>query len=528
MNGVIGMTSLLADTHLTPEQSDYVRIVRDSGQALLSVINDILDFSKIDAGHIELDETDFDPIELVEAAIQGVAQAASARQLEILLLTEGTIPAVIQGDPLRLRQVIANLLSNAVKFTEAGNVQVTLRERPSPLGRIRLGFEFSDTGIGIPQDRLEAIFDAFAQVDASTTRRFGGTGLGLPICRELVRRMGGVLTVQSREGEGSAFHFELEFARSPEHPAPDILPDEMPRVLLIEDDPDLRRMLRSVLAGLVVLETQPGPFGAAPAGEATSAPPDAVLLGSSCDSDPLKSLGLMRLRYPAAAIIRLGRLGEPNRSHFDGFVHRPIRRDSLRRLLLSETVASGGPNGEDKLPASRTARPAGREDRQPMPPASPPLPKSSPDPVGSRAASKAAEAVQTTPVGGRETIRVLLVEDNSVNQKVAIRMLAKLGYETDLAENGRQAVDMVLDQPYDLVLMDVQMPVMDGLEATGLIRKGAQSASGPFIVAMTANASSEDRSACLNAGMDDYLPKPIKLQDLESLMGRVRMAAISV
>lgn len=458
MNGVIGMTSLLAETSLTPEQEEYVQIVRTSGRSLLGIINDILDFSKIEAGRVELDVEDFSLRDAVEQAVQSVAQPAATRGLEVVHFVDQRVP-LLAGDVGRIRQILVNLLSNAVKFTENGRVTVTASGEQE-LDGYRLRFTVTDTGIGIPEERLEAVFDAFAQVDASTTRKYGGTGLGLPICRELTRRLGGDLTVRSEIGVGSEFSFDVlvSTAENSDSALPRLDGD---RVILLERDPAVRRMVRDMLttAGAVVRVAH----------EPEQVRPDAavVIVGTPGDEMDAAAVSAFRSGMSGVRLIRLGRLGESNRSAWSVWHHRPVRRKALLEAVRGESVQVATSRG--KLgPASR--------------------------------------------------YRILLAEDNPVNQKVAIRMLERLGMSADVVADGAKAVEAAREQDYDIILMDVQMPVVDGLEATRRIRKDRAARRGPRIVAMTANATAQDRAACLDAGMDAYLAKPVRVEDLRRVL----------
>ncbi|MFT7552553.1 MAG: signal transduction histidine kinase/CheY-like chemotaxis protein, partial [Rhodothermales bacterium] len=474
MNGVIGMTSLLAETVLNAEQTEYVQIVRNSGQSLLGIINDILDFSKIDAGQLELDERDFSILEVLEDSIRTMSQSASSKGVELTHFVDLAVPR-LRGDAGRIRQVLVNLLSNAVKFTEAGHVSVTVEGRATQDGRYRLTCLVEDTGIGVPAERMEAIFDAFAQVDASTTRKYGGTGLGLPICRQLVRRMGGELKARSVLGTGSEFSFDIDVALAP---GPDPVAVETPaevRVVLVESKSLVRRMVRSMIRDSVaqiwtvesVSELSTVPFDA-----------DVVLLGSVCDAEPDKSRALAQsLVQPGTRIVRLGRLGEPCRDVFEHWLHRPPGTKVLKDAVL----------GIQKKRACVSEPPEAR------------------------------------PVGLQP--RILIAEDNPVNQKVAMKMIERLGLQADLVVDGQKAIIAAASQEYDCILMDVQMPIMDGLEATRRIRAEDRPArKSPRIIAMTANATSQDKDACLLAGMDDYVSKPVRLDDLRRVLAVLRPA----
>lgn len=472
MNGVIGMTSLLADTELSDEQLEYVQTIRGSGQSLLSVINDILDFSKIEAGGATLENAPFNVTELIETTLQEISQQAASKGIELLQFVGEDVP-VLKGDAGRVHQVLLNLLSNAIKFTASGTVTVQVGGERQPDGDYKLEIIVEDEGIGIPADRLNAIFDAFAQVDASTTRKYGGTGLGLPICRKLVEQMGGALTVRSEPGIGSAFSFHIVAGVATEEASPGSAPllrkAPAPRVALLESKSDLRRMLRASLKSINVDVTVMDAVS-----DLEGQVFDIVLVGSPGDEQPRATAAELAAVLPEGTrTVRLGRHGEPGRDRFDAWVSRPARRHALERALSLDTDAGPG-----RQSAGRGA------------------------------------------VVSDLKSRVLLVEDNPINQRVAMRMLERLGIEADLARDGQEAVAAAAKAPYDCILMDIQMPGIDGLEATRRIREDRSAIHRPRIVAMTATATSEDQARCLAAGMDAYIPKPIRLEDLRTLMER--------
>lgn len=464
MNGVIGMTSLLADTDLSDEQLEYVQTIRGSGQSLLSVINDILDFSKIEAGGATLESVPFDAIELIETTLQEISQQAASKGIELLQFVAEDIPS-LRGDAGRVHQVLLNLLSNAVKFTSSGTVTVVVEGERQPGGDFKLEVMVEDEGIGIPADRLDAIFDAFAQVDASTTRKYGGTGLGLPICRKLVEQMGGELTVRSQPGVGSAFSFHIVAGVVQEEVGPPRVVFPALRVALIESKSDLRRMLRASLKSIGVDVTMVGAIS-----DVKGLTVDVVLVGSPGDEQPEAVAAEVAAILPQnTRTVRLGRHGEPGRDRFGAWVSRPARRQALARALSFDSAAA--PSRQREADVDLTSR-------------------------------------------------VLLVEDNPINQRVAMRMLERLGIEADLARDGQEAVAAAAAAPYDCILMDIQMPGIDGLEATRRIRQDRSAIHRPRIVAMTATATSEDQERCLAAGMDAYISKPVRLEDLRSLMER--------
>ena len=492
LNGVLGMTALLRDTPLEPDQRRLVDTISTSGELLLGVINDILDLSKIEAGRLDIRPEAFVVRDLLEGLAASLAIRAHQAGLELVCLVEPAVPHVLVGDAARLQQVLTNLAANAIKFTHAGAVVV----RVSPflvLGReATLRFSVQDTGIGIPADKVETIFDKFTQADGSSTRRYGGTGLGLPISRQLVELMGGTIGVVSREGAGTEFSclvpFGLPETVTPPPAAPPIL-QGVP-VLVVDDHHAHRELLSSMLSGwgMAPATTADGPSAlgllrdAAAAGRPFKAViVDAVMPGY--DGPTLEALirGDGALGSPVLVrMVPLGmRVDAPGEARPDGVVVKPARHVEMRRVLCD---VIGGVTAPPPVVAS---------------------------PPRSRQARRAAA-------------RVLVAEDNLVNQRVALGMLSKLGVEADVAGSGIEAVRAIDGAAYDLVLMDVQMPDMDGLEATRVIRETAAVERRPHvpIVAITAHAMQGDRERCLAAGMDDYLSKPLSLAGLESMLDR--------
>jgi PAS domain S-box-containing protein len=495
MNAVIGMTSLLLDTPLNPEQHEFAETIRSSGDALLAVINDILDFSKIEAGRIDLERQPFDVRECVESAVGLVAGQAAARGLELSCWIDPHVPVGILGDETRLRQIVLNLLSNALKFTEKGEVAVGVTasaSRRTEGSSVSLHIAVRDTGLGIPPDRMDRLFQSFSQVDSSTTRKYGGTGLGLAISERLVDLMGGRMWAESAgiPGQGSTFHFTIE-AEPVSIPSRSELQGEVPdlqgrRVLVVDDSATSRRIL--------TLQTKS--WGMVP--RATGSPSEAlewVRAGEVFDVAILDrqmpemdgvtlAVELHRLRearlLPLVMVSSLGRGEGEESKELAAFLVKPVRPSQLYNALVGILA------GRD----AQVARPA------------------------------AAAPRFDAEMGRRQPLRILLAEDNVVNQKLALRLLERLGYRADVAANGVEAIRAVERQPYDVVFMDVQMPEMDGLEATRQIVGRWGKAERPRIIAMTANALAEDREACLAAGMDDYLAKPIRVAELVAALGR--------
>jgi CheY-like chemotaxis protein/nitrogen-specific signal transduction histidine kinase len=492
MNAVIGMTDLVLRTELDAEQRSFAEVIRTSGEALVSVINDILDFSKIEAGRLDLDRQPFDLRECIESALDLVAPVASEKALDLAYLLDQAAPEALVGDAARLRQILLNLLNNAVKFTERGEVVLTVDAVPLAEGRHRVHFAVRDTGIGIAQERLDTLFESFSQVDTSTTRRYGGTGLGLAISKRLTEAMGGKLWVESRVGEGSTFHFTVDADDAP-RPARayegDTVALEGRRVLIVDDNATNRHIARAYAEswGMVARDT------ASPA-EALEwirrgDPFDAVILDMQMpDLDGTAVAREIRRyrdaeRLPVILLTSLGRREESSEDvGFAAHLTKPIRPSQLYDALL------------DVLGEAVPAPPELDETR-------------------------------TTPVDQAAVgLRILVAEDNAVNQRLALLMLEKLGFRGDVVANGAEALEALEGKSYDVVLMDIQMPELDGLEATRRIHE-RWGVERPRIIAVTAGAMSEERERCLAAGMDDYLSKPIRIEELSAALASVRSPA---
>ena len=503
MGLVVGMTNLLGDTRLDREQREYVGVVRHSADALLNVIDDILDFSKVEAGKLHLEEIDFSLRNLLEEVVDMFASRAEERGLGLACIVERGVQDRMHTDPGRLRQVLTNLIGNAVKFTDQGEVEIRVSAPDGDSASRRVRFLVRDTGIGIPADRQGLLFRSFSQVDPSFARRYGGTGLGLAISRCLVEMMGGEIGVESQEGEGALFWFELPAMAAPMPGEARLQPQHLPRVLVMDSLGIGREGLLETLAheGVVSVAT------------ANLALAMDALLGAEDRDDPFDQV-LVVLREAGGDGDRLLELipAQPWRQPLRILALVP---QSRRRDLALPSPRSDGPPVEIViLPVHRVALLEAMGLRTPDAPVAKPAPPE--EQLGPGAS-------------------ILLVEDNRFNQKVALAMLAKLGYRVDTVENGVQAIAAVERTQYQLVLMDIQMPEMDGLEATRRIRAteraGTLKTCNPSghlpIVAMTAHALESDRRLCLEAGMDDVVTKPVKGMDvlretLERVMGATR------
>ncbi|MEA2664717.1 MAG: two-component system, sensor histidine kinase and response regulator, partial [Candidatus Eremiobacteraeota bacterium] len=497
MNGVIGMSELLLETALDRTQREYAQTIRYSGESLLGVINDILDYSKIEAGRLEIERTDVELVPLVESVASLLAAQARAKQIDLLTYVDSAVPPVLVGDALRLRQILTNLLGNAVKFTDRGSVTAIVTVEREDDAAVCLRFAVTDTGIGIEPGDRERLFEPFSQADMTTTRRFGGTGLGLAISRRLVTLMGGGIGVDSVAGRGSTFWCTIPLARSL-NVGSTAVPGDLrgTRTLIVDDDPRARELLRRTLEGWgVVADAVADAEGAlerlvwaAERGE----PYDNALidyeLGESIDGVALGRAIRENARLDRAALLMVTAYDDPSRAAaakeagFAAYLVKPVTQAALYSAVAG---------------------------------------------VVHERERRAARAPLVTPVEPRRE-RVLIVEDNAVNQRLATRQLQRLGFSADVVGNGAEAVAAGEDVRYDLIFMDVQMPVMDGFEATAAIRRRELRTHAHVpIVAMTANARGEDRDNCLAAGMDDFVSKPVTLGDLRRIAERWMPAAAS-
>jgi signal transduction histidine kinase/CheY-like chemotaxis protein len=497
MNGIIGMTDLVLDSVLTPDQRDGLATVRTSADTLLSILNDILDFSKIESRKLELESVPFSPRTIIANALKPLALRAHQKGLELICDVDPAVPEGLLGDPTRIQQVLSNLVGNALKFTEHGHVFIDVREDSRVAGSTRLHVSVADTGIGIPADKHESIFEAFRQADGSTTRRFGGTGLGLTISATLVRLMGGRLWVESTPGLGSTFHFTvaLDVATLPDAPLPQAPPLRL-KVLIVDDNDVNRRILSEQVSRWSMVPTLVDNGQAALEALADAArvglPFELVLLDANMpDMDGFKVAEHISnqpsLASPTVMMLTSsGEFGDHTRCAALGIAAYLTKPVYAADLLVAIEIALRG------------------------------QPRVAPMPI-----APGAQAHELKIGAGSRRVRVLLVEDNIVNQRVATGLLARRGHDVTLAPDGSVALERLDEGAFDVVLMDLQMPVMGGIEATRAIR-ARELISGEHIriVAMTAHAMNGDRERCLNAGMDGYLSKPIDPQMLFAVVER--------
>jgi signal transduction histidine kinase/CheY-like chemotaxis protein len=500
MNGVIGMTELVLDSELTPEQRDYLSAVKSSADCLLIVINDVLDFSKIEAGRLELDPIGFNLRDALEETARALALRAHEKGLELVCEIKPDVPEFIVGDPVRIRQVVVNLLGNAIKFTERGEVALEVALESQHGDQVQLHFIVRDTGIGIALEKQQMIFEAFSQADGSTTRKYGGTGLGLTISALLVEAMHGRIWVDSVPGEGSCFHFSAAFGVATElasyRQGDDTLTAGVP-VLVVDDNLTNRRVLTEML-----WRWRMRPTAAASAQEAIS------LMRSAADRGHPFHLVLTDLHMPgmdgfqlaeqiqrspilAEAVILMltsgeqrGDLARCRELGISIYLTKPVRRAELRAAILRALNGQAGA-------------------------------------IGGKTGASLSESQALRKTDATVALHILLAEDNLVNQRVAVAILKKAGHRVTVANNGREALNRWSEQPFDLILMDVQMPEIDGLEATAMIRAHEEKTAEHIpIIALTAHAMKGDQERCLAAGMDAYLSKPIHARQLIELVSR--------
>lgn len=490
LNAVIGYTDMLIETKLEEEQFDFVRTVRSSGEALLSLINDILDFSKMESGRLHLEKIDFDPEATVYEVCKMIVPKMNRKPVEVLCRVGEHLPSFVKGDVHRFRQVLLNLAGNAAKFTESGEIELTIDQDREGEKRVRLHVSVRDTGIGIPEDKLTAIFELFQQADGSMTRRYGGTGLGLSICKQISKAMGGDVWAESEPGRGSLFHFTAWVEKSENGQVkPFAFPSFSSRRILLFDRHQARRsLIQSVLesAGIRVttVTEEEEVLSALKRSSDNGVPfhlcfidiqtPSGYEIGKTIRQAGMTDLPVLSLSVPPEQNTQ-----KFKETGFSGFLNKPIHRLRLFQLL-ERHFGEGDRENESKRIESEKGQQATDEIRGPL--------------------------------------RILVAEDHPVNQKMMTKMLEKLGCRVDTADNGIEAIEKVEHGPYDLVLMDCQMPEMDGYTATAEIRRREEPSRRIPIIAVTAHAMAEDRERCLNAGMDDYMSKPVQKEAVSEMI----------
>ena len=507
MNGIIGMSGLLLDSKLTVEQREFAHTVQNCADSLLTIINDILDFSKIEAGKLTFEALDFDVRQVVESTMEILAERAQSKGLELIVLVDAGVPLDLCGDAGRLRQVLLNLLSNAIKFTEHGEVSLFVRADTATPTAVRLLFEIMDTGIGLPEEAQTRIFQPFSQADGSTTRKYGGTGLGLAISRGLVERMEGQIGLQSVVGQGSNFWFTAQFNRQPNPPnRPRRVPPQDIRILVVDDNAACAQVLgtmldswnvkhavahggREALAALRAAKAAGDPFQVAVLDMQMPGMTGLALTEEIKADAALHSTQLIIMH----TVGRRGSSASWSEAGISGYVTKPVKQSALFDAIMDAVATPTAPRLGVRAAKKQTFKTTAELSRLMMRPVA--VPRLS-------------------------SCRILIAEDNMVNQKVALRQLLNLGFRADAVANGREVLDSLARIPYKLVFMDCQMPEMDGYEATKVIRSRAGDANKVTIIAMTANALEGDRDSCLAAGMDDYLSKPVKQEELERVLRR--------
>lgn len=498
INGILGMSELALETALSDEQRDYMLMVRASGEALLNVINDILDFSKVEAGKLELEQLEFNFYNFMGEMMKSLAVRAVQKGLELIYDIRPEVPSQITGDPARLRQILLNLTGNALKFTEHGEVLVEVACRPEMDGSVELQFKVTDTGIGIPRDKQQLIFQPFSQVESGTTRQYGGSGLGLAITAQLVEAMGGRIWIESEPGKGSIFFFTIKSSRSSIEQLQLISEDDLHgvQVLIVDDNATNRRILYEVTRrwGMRSSAVESGPAALVALEEAQKkGAPFQVMLLDACmphmDGFQLANQIMERAEIDGPATLMLTSAGQPGEAarcrklKIAAYLLKPIFNSDLQDAIRSVLGASRSGNTEAPLVTRHTLREAPHK------------------------------------------LRILVAEDNAVNQALIVRVLEKMGHSPTIAPNGLEAVAVATTQNFDLVFMDVLMPEMDGLQATATIREHEKTTGTHIpIFAMTARVMEGDREECLRSGMDGYIPKPVRFSDIQETLSNLRRA----
>ncbi|MCA9989010.1 MAG: response regulator, partial [Anaerolineales bacterium] len=496
LNAIIGLTRLLLDTKLDDQQADFIETIRRSGDNLLTIINDILDFSKIDAGKMELEEQSFDLRSCIEESLNLLGPSASRKGLDLSYTYGVDVPAAIISDITRLRQILVNLIGNAIKFTEDGEVVVVVQAETRPDGMSMLTFTVRDTGIGIPEDRLPHLFNSFTQVDGTDARKYGGTGLGLAISKQLVEMLGGEIWAESSHGEGSAFHFTIVARPDRGDTSPLNRPIQAltnTRVILVDEPSTSRDVVTQQLINWGLHIETASSCGEAMARLNANQSFDLLIVDQkAAEANGGQFINRIRSNFmlshlPIIIMAHLGKSVLPGKDDMvSAYIPKPIRPAQLHNVLLELLVQETPENFPTQIFNNNTHQLFELDER----------------------------------MAERLPLRILLAEDNIVNQKVALSMLARVGYRADVAANGLEVLSALNGMTYDVILMDIQMPEMSGVEATQIIRERYDEASRPRIIAMTANALSGDRKRFLDAGMDDYVPKPVRVEELVEALWR--------
>lgn len=489
MNGLIGMASLLGETKLNDEQREYTETIINCGDSLIRVINDILDFSKIESGNMDIEQEDFNLRQNIEEIMDLFSPKAAEQNIDLIYDIDFNLPAIVSGDSMRLKQVIINLVTNAIKFTSKGEVFIKIVQTNQFDDELEICFSIVDTGIGIPAEKLDSLFKAFSQVDSSTTRKYGGSGLGLSISKQLVHLMGGKIWVESTLGKGSAFNFTIRVkhgvnANHNSHLSLDLQALEGKKVLIVDNNQTNLTILKRQLEFWKLV---PIPcISAEQALNTLAFERNVSLVISDLKMPVMDGIALAQTIKASAKpipVIILSSIGDTNKKKYQGVVNamlvKPVKQDQLLKTITAEL--------EDR---KSSAPAAGRENN-----------------------------LLDPDLASQYPMKILVAEDNTINQKLIKRILNKLGYKIDMANNGQEAVEKNSVESYDLIIMDIQMPLMDGYQATTMIRQTAQ--EQPYIIAMTANALAEDREICLSYGMDNYISKPMKIDVLTSMLKKI-------